>query len=91
VKFDIFHYLRFMGNVDTVECNILVEGQFARVQLLRTRDDSGVQTAKRDWLKTKCLAGYLLGGPYKPRIVAVGSDTQGGVQAACATEPWSYN
>ena len=34
-KFDIFRYLRFMGNVAMVERNILVEGHFATVQLLR--------------------------------------------------------
>jgi len=34
-KFDVFRYLRFMGNVAMVERNILVEGHFATVQLLR--------------------------------------------------------
>ena len=53
-KFAILHYLRFMGNVETLESNILVVGQFATVQVLRTILE--VQAAKRHWLKRTASA-----------------------------------
>ena len=86
-KFAIFHSfsLRFMGNVEMVESNILVEGQFAELlrAILRYRRLSYMAENK---LHGGLTVAVRINHARTGRAVAISSHTQGGVEAACATE-----